>query len=1082
MKSNRKVATGLQLINWSRFTNVRMKLGGSTLITGNNGTGKSTVLDAITYLITGNTQFNIAAKDRDRSVAAYVRGDTHSEGSNRYLRGNMDVVSYIAMEFYSPIEKSYMVIMVAIELKSDDNRSNSYWYIARDTTLDDIVFCKEEVGKLTVYPKGMIEVHGRHVSGKEFMNMDRGTKQVIQAMGLRCDVKKYKSKIIKMLAFDPQKNVDKFIQECVLDEGEMSSLTELKEQRANYDEIRQAYEDMLESKAVLERIEKCISDYEHVYADYNTRRLMLLYQKWQTILDSIETLKNEKGQKEATLKYLNEQNRNLDKKRDEANRRLEELNNSSDMRDVNNTLKLYDTEISQLTYDCQNLRKDVDDIKELQQWVEEIMAEYAEDSNSFSGMQDVLMRLAVRGETSEKIEAFYAFSEEVKRILEKKQYDKIVIDAKIEDDNNKLKKAYDDKKQLEDNKPVFDEGYINTKELINRELRKLNIKTDVKFFVELIVDICDKKWRRSIETFLGGKRFNIIVDPKYTSQVLNIINNNPSTKGKVIIGDKLEETDIAPGSAAEQLKIVNPTARRYANYLLNGIKLCESVEELHESPKGAIMPNGMLAKSYAVGKMEINRTKLFIGSDAIKIQLEELTKEIQELNNSIASQSNTSKCLKQDIDNLQKKSLKQDEYRFEAVNDLYEKRVRLSKVKTDKESFEKDPNFMAMLGAISEAQNNLKDIEENINDLNQQIGGVKKEIEEKQGTIESKNRSIEPARSEFEGECKLIPELRQPAIDMYNLQKQKKEAAISERTVREWEANLGKSIKHLEDEQIEYCKLNNSDIQTRGVSYIGYYRQQYRDLANVQIEEAKQKLEKQGEKLQSAFVGDFVAELNEAISGARGEIGDINRELKDRPFGNDIYQFEMKERMDSEGKALFFKISNQMQKFLNAQSYLDAVKEDEEGEQDIKDFIDIVLSEDDETEYTDYRKYFTYDMRITNKQSDMEAALSKKQGSASNGEKQTPYFIILAASLLQLYPKDRSSARLAFIDEAFSALSRERIEQMVDYLETNDFQVIYAAPPDKINSIGSHIQTTITLVPKGRQSFAVEGILSDFEE
>ena len=101
MKSNRKTATSLCLINWSRFTNVKMRLEGSSLITGNNGTGKSTVLDAVTYLLTGNTHFNIAAKDRDRSVVAYVRGDTHSEGSDRYLRGDMDVVSYIAMEFFA---------------------------------------------------------------------------------------------------------------------------------------------------------------------------------------------------------------------------------------------------------------------------------------------------------------------------------------------------------------------------------------------------------------------------------------------------------------------------------------------------------------------------------------------------------------------------------------------------------------------------------------------------------------------------------------------------------------------------------------------------------------------------------------------------------------------------------------------------------------------------------------------------------------------------------------------------------------------------------------------------------------------
>ena len=101
----------------------------------------------------------------------------------------------------------------------------------------------------------------------------------------------------------------------------------------------------------------------------------------------------------------------------------------------------------------------------------------------------------------------------------------------------------------------------------------------------------------------------------------------------------------------------------------------------------------------------------------------------------------------------------------------------------------------------------------------------------------------------------------------------------------------------------------------------------------------------------------------------------------------------------------------------------------------------------------------------------------KKQGSASNGEKQTPYFIILAASLLQCYPENTCCARLAFIDEAFSALSRERIEQMVRYFEENHFQVFYAAPPEKINSIGQFIDSTVSLIVTGRYTNAVEGLV-----
>ena len=61
-QKNRKTATRLLLINWSRFQNIIVRLEGSTLFTGVNGSGKSTILDAMTYLLTGNTQFNKARR------------------------------------------------------------------------------------------------------------------------------------------------------------------------------------------------------------------------------------------------------------------------------------------------------------------------------------------------------------------------------------------------------------------------------------------------------------------------------------------------------------------------------------------------------------------------------------------------------------------------------------------------------------------------------------------------------------------------------------------------------------------------------------------------------------------------------------------------------------------------------------------------------------------------------------------------------------------------------------------------------------------------------------------------------------
>ena len=52
----------------------------------------------------------------------------------------------------------------------------------------------------------------------------------------------------------------------------------------------------------------------------------------------------------------------------------------------------------------------------------------------------------------------------------------------------------------------------------------------------------------------------------------------------------------------------------------------------------------------------------------------------------------------------------------------------------------------------------------------------------------------------------------------------------------------------------------------------------------------------------------------------------------------------------------------------------------------------------------------------------------------------------------------------------------QNIEKITD-LEENGFQVIYAAPPEKIGSIGQYIQSTVSLIITGRYTNAVEGLV-----
>lgn len=54
------------------------------------------------------------------------------------------------------------------------------------------------------------------------------------------------------------------------------------------------------------------------------------------------------------------------------------------------------------------------------------------------------------------------------------------------------------------------------------------------------------------------------------------------------------------------------------------------------------------------------------------------------------------------------------------------------------------------------------------------------------------------------------------------------------------------------------------------------------------------------------------------------------------------------------------------------EAYMNSNRDDEEMERDIREFMEVILDEEDETEYTDYRKYFVYDMEIISRQGDSE--------------------------------------------------------------------------------------------------------------
>lgn len=1081
--NSRKSATKLLLVNWSRFSNECIALEGSTLFTGVNGSGKSTILDAMTYMLTGNTQFNKAALDRDRNVISYVRGDTKSEGKNRFIREG-EVISYIAMEFWCPLEKQYLVVGVCIEYANETSNTKK-WFVLKDTKMDDCIFFEKDDNQVTVFPHYNLIVKGKKIPTGAFMNRDKGTEQVLRALGLRCGVDKYKAKLVKMMSFNPENNIDKFIQECVLDEHSIRSMDDIRENRKHYNDAKAVYEELATGKQQLEVVQQKIDEYEETERKYETRRILLLYQemKWlqedQTKLKhSIEINDTKRRQLQNKLEELEvKRNSALDRKiKAESNDLLRSIDEIS--KTIKERISLLENEIKRYTEDLSELQALESDFRTILEWIEyeKILSE--KDKAIISNISSAPFLC------DEKIEAFIHFKDIVSNVKNQLQVDKVHKNDRlkeIEAEKEELQKKIN---RLKTDVLPFDKRYEDAKQIIKTELSKINIQTDVRLFAELVKNV-DPEWQLAIETFLWNRRFDIIVDSKYCEEVMEIVHKNRHhMKGiKVVITDKLPNIDVQSESAAAMLEIPNECGRKYANYLLNGIHLCKDIKELHQYPKGGLMKDGTLAKSLTMGCMNMKKTQFYMGKDAVKQQLEYAQHSMRNLSGEENGIVKHLEIVEEHLKNIEKVNWNEQTYVFDAQVYIENNKKEIQSKKSELEDIESNPGFAAAIKEKENANKEYNAVDTQYISVNNEIEACKRKIDEEGEKYEKRKEDIEKAEKEYNDAILFRLELRSSVVELYEKLRQKGTGArvMSSKNVDNVRGEKENAVRHMEDEQRKYWRIVGQNHEKYGIGYIAYFREQYKEIANVKIEEAKQKLEEQQHTLENAFMEDFVSELNEAISDAKDEIDEINKELKNIPFGKDTYQFMMVEKPE---RLVFFNLCKKFEKYMNSiEVYRGMNPNDEEMEYNIRQFMDIILEEENEEEYTDYRKYFKYDMKIRSKQDGDEttAELSKKQGSASNGEKQTPYFIILAASLMKCYPRNVSCARLAFIDEAFSALSRERIEQMVKFFEDNMFQVIYAAPPEKIDSIGSHINSTVSLCLKGKYTWAVEGLVKTDE-
>lgn len=253
-----------------------------------------------------------------------------------------------------------------------------------------------------------------------------------------------------------------------------------------------------------------------------------------------------------------------------------------------------------------------------------------------------------------------------------------------------------------------------------------------------------------------------------------------------------------------------------------------------------------------------------------------------------------------------------------------------------------------------------------------------------------------------------------------------------------------------------------------------WVRERLERLRTHELRQYKEAVVEMEAKVKRSLRENLFLALSSRISRAQELIKDLNRHLKKRVFHRERYVFTAKPRPDYED---IFRA-------------VEAVKEDPGlfddapisggGEDTVSRGVARIMrmlendgdaADADIKALADYRGYFIYDVEMRAEGTDrFITTLSERIRTGSGGEKEAPSYVAVGTALAAAnciepssQPEDIGMA-LALFDEAFSKLDDANIGNILDLLRTLGLQMLVAAPTSKRFAFMSRFETVVDVV------------------
>ena len=1078
------------LINWLYFSKEIIEVGDVNFLTGKNGAGKSTVIDALQIVLLGETNarnFNQAANEKSqRTLDGYLRADM--DENNPYSRRGKDFSSYIVCEFLDEIEGTSFVTGVVFDCHSDGSKQERFFiYVG---TLPENCFI--ENGEAMEIP-ALRRFLKQHYAKAEIYDTQ---KEYRRNMLSRWNV--HNEQVLRMMkkavSFRPIVDIQKFITENICDIPEKPDIEAMQQNIRDYKRHEMLAQRQEEKLSALQEIGKLYREMNQAIDRWRVQSFLVLWSHKELVQAQIDRRELEKQDCAADLTSTEKAIETLTTQIEQKESRRRELD-----------LACAQSSVFQEEERLRNQKQMLlDEQKKLMQDLQALAVEIKRDALWWNGLCGSILAWnseevlgPVQDAAEEVLKTFKLFTagnyeifshsltpfEEVQQAVA--ALSNAIRNAlhKVEDYIAELRTQKDQKSSalanLRKNIKDYPRGLLQFKERLANELEKqagCAVRIDI---LADVLELADERWRGAVEGYLNAQKFYLLVDPAYYQDALSIFdrikNEFGSSFGLVDIGKLREREKISPwdDSLAKKVETENMLARSYIDYLLGRVVCCNTAAQLRKH-RTAITADGMLYQGYVA---RVIRRELmddaFIGRRAVSLRISRLQEELAQIEAELRHWAPILQLLSKQKEPLFTQYFvqnivveKQHAYLrgIEINGEITSIDEQLSKL--DLLWLDEQRKTIALLGdeivvlnkdketkvlQIGQYKERIRQLDfEVLPDHYQQLTGIEDRLQDEFPVAYQQNTGIPRYQQE-------LSRLKRADVVYKNFSNRLEQSVNERETTRR---KLFTARKEYTD-RFKPCSFRVESMDN------DEYEAEQRLLEESELPKYREKIRAARESAMEQFQNDFLAKLKSSIDQVQDQVRSLNRALRQAQFGTDSYQFRVERNPDY---AEYYDMIMAPELMEGDMGLFALPFQDKYGHLIEKLFSQITMADDTQLNarkqselqeniqrYTDFRTYLKFDLETTD-QNGSKQLLSQTLNTKSGGETQTPFYIAVLASFAQLYRVNDTSSfgntvRLAVFDEAFNKMDSDRIIESVRLLRKMGLQAIICTPPDKVSDI-----------------------------